>query len=455
MNYNNFMARSCPIWVLLLLILLGLIFIVAFGWSVKSTLSGSARSGIFGELAVEISSFPNLVKNVLDDALEVKGKPVRVPNFDVDLTEFEKIKSINTIEIQGLMVRASPAALEENKGWRILVGAFTIDGEFENAAIALNSNLEVANVWHLTEQNIVSQEARLAHRKFIHGLDLMSDGSVIYTFDGGVSIQRIDWCGKRMWATGGGFHHTVTLEDNERYAWSLKGNALVRIETKSGHIVQEISMDNIIAANPDIDVLGARRRTPNDLGKNSRKTNDPWMEDPFHLNDVDPLPKKLSEKFASFEEGDLLVSARNINLVFIIDPNSNKIKWWRSGVTTRQHDPDWGVDGRIHIYDNRMGHKFSRLISLSPDDFKYDVLYDGAKSDFYSRIRGKHQILNNGGILLTSPQQGRVMELDPKGNVTIEFVNRDLASNNENYVISEAKWLPENTFDIGRNQLCN
>ena len=102
-----------------------------------------------------------------------------------------------------------------------------------------------------------------------------------------------------------------------------------------------------------------------------------------------------------------------------------------------------------------MGRDFSRLISLSLNDFKYEVLYDGTKSDYYSKIRGKQQILGNGGMLLTSSQQGRVMELDPKGNVGLEFVNRDLPDNNFNYVISEEQWLSESMFNFGRSLLCN
>ena len=72
------------------------------------------------------------------------------------------------------MVRADSGVLEENKGWRILVGVFTIDGEFENAAFALNSNLEGANVWYLIEEDIDSQEALTTLRKLIHGFDLIT-----------------------------------------------------------------------------------------------------------------------------------------------------------------------------------------------------------------------------------------------------------------------------------------
>ena len=72
MHYNKIMARSCHIWVILLLVLLGLLFIMVFGRAIKSTLPGSERSGLFGKAAVGIASFPSLMKYVLEDASETK-----------------------------------------------------------------------------------------------------------------------------------------------------------------------------------------------------------------------------------------------------------------------------------------------------------------------------------------------------------------------------------------------
>ena len=130
-----------------------------------------------------------------------------------------------------------------------------------------------------------------------------------------------------------------------------------------------------------------------------------------------------------------------------MDPDNLKVKWWRIGVTKRQHDPDWGKSGEITIFDNRMNRGYSRIVSISPKTFQTNVIYDGRKSNFYSRIRGKHQITDEGNLVVTSPQQGRVFEVNPTGEISMEFLNTVPGNSAFNYSVSEAIWLPDNYFD--------
>ena len=66
--------------------------------------------------------------------------------------------------------------------------------------------------------------------------------------------------------------------------------------------------------------------------------------------------------------------------------------------------------------------------------------------DFYSGARGVHQVLPNGNILISSPHQGRVLEVDSDGETVFEFLNT--YDERENLIISEARWFPADYFEF-------
>jgi len=451
------MNKFVPAWVLLLILLLGALFSLFFGWSIVRTLDDN-KGGRFGKMAVEIASFPTLAKSVFDDLsvdLFNKDYLIRVPGSRENLSEYTQIKSNAGVDVSGLIVHADKSALSRAPGWRILVGAFTINGELKNAALALSPELSIEKVWILTEQEINGTKPRAPHRKFIHGFDILKDGSVIFSFDGGMSLQRFDQCSTPVWAIDGNFHHAVSLTEDEKYVWTLlDGGKVVKVSTATSEISRQFTMQEIIAANPQIDILEIRKHLDSDLGGNSRNTHGNWLKDHFHLNDVDPLPASLVDRFDGFEAGDLLVSARSLNLVFVVDPDTLIVKWWRIGATRRQHDPDWSHTGEITVFDNRMGRDFSQIVSLSPTSYTTKVLHDGRKNNFYSRIRGKHQITRDGNLLITSSQQGRVFELGANGKIILDIHNTKPGNDEFNFVLSQAIWLPLDTFNFQEDKSC-
>jgi len=444
------MERTIPLWTLLLCVLFGLVFTVLFGWAVRSTLIGENRLGAIGNFAVSVASFPALTKWVMTevriDTID-NDAPVRIPRPQIDPNKYAELKS-NDVSVRGLMVRSDKDALSRAPGYRILAGAFSIDGEVQNAALAISPDLEIVHIWHLFERKLGDSVPRPPHRKFVHGFALLDDGSVIFAFDGGISLQRFDFCSKPKWILTGEFHHSITLTEEGDYAWVLAESNLVKIDTATGRPVRDISATDIIAANPQIDILQIRTSDSDDLGGNSRNTAEYWQNDPIHFNDVDPLPATLASHYPNFEAGDLLVSARSLNLIFVVDPDTLKVKWWRVGATRRQHDPDWSESGDIVVFDNRMSRDYSRIVRIDPGTQEVATQIDGRAFDFYSRIRGKHQDAPTGNTLITSAQQGRLLEIDGSGHVVLEILNTKPESDDENYVLSEALWIPPGTIDF-------
>lgn len=442
--------RSVPLWLFLLTLLLLLMFMVVFGWAVSSTRSGSDRTGAFGRAAVMVASLPTYTRlSFLELEGHFSGK-FQDRNSDVprdpglDLSAFKAVDTAQGIGVEGLRVRTGPG--EPAPGWRVLVGAFRIDGEVEHAALLLSPDLQVVRRWILNEIPVGDLKPLPPHRVFVHGFEILADGSVIFAFDEGVSLQKFDACGRRDWITAGLYHHAVTLDDSAETVWTLEdrgpkaGFAQVRVQ--DGALLRRIPVTDVIAANQMTDVLKIRHNS-DDLNPYA----DRWLTSPFHFNDIDPLPAALAERFAGFEAGDLLISARSLNLVFVMDPDTRKIKWWRSGVTRRQHDPDWLPNGQILVFNNRMDRDFSEILAIDPVTMDTTTLLDGRDLDFYSRIRGKVQSTDSGDLVITSPQQGRAFELTAAGEVALEFINTKADTDDTSYVVSELKWLPLDYFD--------
>jgi hypothetical protein len=440
------MQRVLPLWLFLLCLLLGTLFTMFFGWFVQKAARGQTHYERLGQAAIAVASFPDLVKASLKAVNTDSDERVRVPRTRADLADFHPIQTRAGIRIEGLLLRADPADLARASGWRILVGGFTLDGEFENAALALSPQLEVVKVWRLDEHDIPGTEPRPADRKFVHGFAILQDASMVFGFDNGVALQRFDACGKRIWAVAGKFDHAVSPDDAERSLWTLDDSKeIVRMRTADGTITKRISMADIAAANPTIDILDVRQQDWDRGNDNSTNVPAKWLDDPFHLNDVEPLPAAIAKAFKGFQAGDLLVSARSLDLIFVLDPQTLKVRWWHSGSWRRQHDPDWEPTGEISVYDNRMNRPYSRIVSIVPGSPEVRVELDGRTNDFYSRIRGKHQLTGAGTLLITSPQQGRVFEVEPNGHAVFDMLNTRPGSGEFNYPLSEAIWFPADT----------
>jgi hypothetical protein len=213
---------------------------------------------------------------------------------------------------------------------------------------------------------------------------------------------------------------------------------MVRVSVEDGRVLQELPLTSLVSINPQIDPLGIRQVDSADRSS--------WANDPFHVNDVDPLPARLAHSYPQFVAGDLLLSVRSINLVAVVDPATGHMKWWLQGLTRRQHDPDWNERGTITIFDNNMHRDFSRIYEVDPKSYEANVVLPGEPHDFYTWRRGKHDGLPGGGYLVTSSEQGRVFETDGMGKIVFDFINRYDGSG-RHLVLSEARFFSTDYFE--------
>jgi hypothetical protein len=224
----------------------------------------------------------------------------------------------------------------------------------------------------------------------------------------------------------------------------------VQLDAETGHIIRQFTVSQIMNANPRITFFDIPRADPNRVRTDAKGALGAWMVSPFHFNDVTPLTTAMAAAFPQFTPGDLLISSRTLNALFVLDPKTLHIKWYVVGATLRQHDADWEPDGTISVFDNRMGLGSSQIVSINPKTMTRKVVLDGAKMGFYSRIRGHHMYSHSGDLIIASPQQGLGFEVSPAGDVLMQYNNSGPAGTDLNLALMEFTWLPPGTFTQGK-----
>lgn len=304
----------------------------------------------------------------------------------------------------------------------------------------IGRNGKVYHEWLLDRTELFDND--LGYRKDpkqtdFHGTYLFPNGDVLVNLEY-VGMARINPCGKVQWTLSEGTHHSImrasdgtfwtpgvsqrTRRGSERFPDGFPGlgdelwvDRILQVSS-DGSLLRDINVLNVLYAN-GLEYLFFKYRVLNG--------------DITHLNDVEPLQKSIAKEYSLFEQGDLLVSLRYLNLVFVMNPDTKKIKWFTTDPFIAQHDPDFIGDGWIGIFDNNRDYNNgrvlggSRIVTVRPQDGIRKVRFPKEQSEpFYTSLRGKWQQLANGNLLLTESQAGRVVEVNSDGETVWEWVHQ-------------------------------
>lgn len=176
--------------------------------------------------------------------------------------------------------------------------------------------------------------------------------------------------------------------------------------------------------------------------------------DPSHLNDVELITEEWAKHHPKIEPGDLMVSARNINTLAIIDRQTELVKWVTNGPFIQQHDPDLLPNGNILLFDNwgkidsEVGA--TRIIEWNPKTQQIDWEYAGTRDrPLHATFRGSQQLLPNGNVLITESTGGRILEVTRDKEIVWEYVNQ-VSENRVGVVIRAQRFAPDSlTFVDG------
>ena len=284
------------------------------------------------------------------------------------------------------------------------------------------------------------------------GAQILPSGDLVANFHK-LSTFRMDPCGHVVWKLQNYAHHSLELTgDGAMWVGAMRGykhgTRYPNYAPNSQYMtLQKISLDGTILQN--IDLLDVLHKNGLDglmylSTISDRET--AVSGDTMHLNDVELFPSGWPSKV--FSPGDILFSVRNINSVFVIDPQTLKIKFRTTGNFLRQHDPDFIPGDKISVFDNNNltpalsdEESASRIVEIDARTGASRVALDGAgPTHFFTQRAGSHERLPNGNILVQSEGGGRVMEFLPDGRLAWSWNNR--ISPTENAIVTGARILP-------------
>ena len=305
----------------------------------------------------------------------------------------------------------------------------------------------------------------------LHGMWVEPDGSVVFNFEY-VAMVKLDRCGELVWSLPHMTHHSIEPAADggywvpgRRHVTVGDANALSPLAppywedlllrvSADGEIERSISVPKLFFEPRLFAMLtatGASRINPTE-GLSTYQI--------VHMNDIEELSAELADDFPQFEAGDLVLSIRSRNMIMVVDPDDERVKWWQVGPWLRQHDPDFQPGGRITLFDNRLddtplGQVFggSRILSHDPAAGETRTVWASSSAErMYTPFRGKHEMRPGGGVLIIETNGGRVIETDASGRVVWEYINR--YDEDEVVEITGARVLPAAYFD-GVDWSCN
>jgi len=324
-----------------------------------------------------------------------------------------------------------------------------------NAALA-SSGLNLYPARGRPEVNLIDMQGNVVHRwqgnkdvdKWWAHAEICKNGDLlVLAVD--QELIRLDWDSRVKWTIPTRAHHDVSIgQDGCLYLLSRKCeivfwhgipipllNDYIIVLSQEGTIKNEIAVYDLVRNQVRLEhiVQGTylwlkMNCKPNGLWENLLPPQGKKRSlgiDVLHTNSIEFLDRNIADLG---QKGDWLISARNLDLVAVIDEQNHELIWcYGPGELDEQHHPTLLRNGNLLIYDNGTNRGFSRIIELDPQTKKIVWKYQANPTeDFFSPTRGACQRLPNGNTLITDSDNGRAFEVTKAGRIVWDFYNPDI-----------------------------
>ena len=434
------MFKKIEIWVLYLSILFSLLIAVGFGVLVRQELVGNIKAGWFSKSALTLAEIPVNIKHIL-----TKGEDHVIEDKFPNLNDF--VGTPNDKELYLLLSRYD-GDFKEGIVELVDLRNFQVSHAWNPDIDAFNDLVEQVDEFEYLTRDQNEERFTLMHPK------LTSDGGLLFGWN--APLRKINICSDLVYQnTNDIFHHSIET-DSDGNIWApshlypqtlpsrivgrdlvIEGgfgdDAIVKLSSK-GKIIYEKSVSQILIDNNMSYILFSNGNS--------------ISNDPIHLNDIQPV--NFDGEF--WKKGDVFLSLRNMSMVMLYRPYSNRIIWMGTGPFLHQHDVDILDEHRISVFNNRSINNIDASKGNFVDGHNEVIIFDFKTNKYSSHLKdsliendvktvsqGRSEILPNDELFIEESNYGRTLFFNSDGSLRWTHVNR--AENGNVYTVGWSRIL--------------
>jgi len=419
------------IYVYFILILFILLF-VAFGWSVRHIYEGGTKLKKFESAIMNIASIPSNIKKL-------------ILGVDYDLI----VSSGKTFKEKGINFFN-----KENLSGYLLISKY--DGDKKTSVVEI-LDLENKKIIHRYIPNIdeinkkiptdknkydLTKDFNRFRYRIIHPL-IDRDGGMIFNSIYSPLI-KVDICSNLEWFNTEISHHSNEFDfDGNIWTPATLSNSKFKGFRKKfiDDSVNKVSKDGKTLFSKSVIEILVDNNLDHLIGDAS--------DDPIHLNDVQPTISDTDY----WNKDDLFLSLRELSLILLYRPSTNKIIWYQQYPWVFQHDVDIINDKEIMIFNNNLDWSKTKVNGLNEinvynfeTDKTYNILEKNIKElELSTKSEGLIDQVGN-YFMIEETGSGRLVIMNKKKEV-FTFINNNYENNN-NYTLNWSRYYDESFVNI-------
>ena len=276
-------------------------------------------------------------------------------------------------------------------------------------------------------------DPRIVQTQYWRRAHVFENGDLLAIYEG-LGLIKVDKDSNLLWARRNGAHHDLQILANGDIAVLTRKARPSHFDPRKA-ILEDFAeiLGSDGRSKARYSLLESFKRSPqhSKVWENAEKRGG----DVFHTNSIEVLDGRFAEEHPAFASGNLLLSSRALNTVFIVRPSDNRVVWALRAGFRAQHDARVLDDGDLMLFDNRGRQNASAVQIYDPTTHELKWEYRGTKEHpFYTRSCGAAQRLPNGNTLVTESDNGRAFEIAPDETIVWEFYNPHRAGENDQYI---------------------